>query len=150
MSDDVTEDQRQEAERVLFRYYMQWVRQMATGLAERIFRDEIEDAETLEDRMREDADSALIYTHDQRMVIATSESVNDGEAEMTDMGGGGENQTAVLAVLTFQCDIRDALQRMGLDHDFDRGVWIREVVAGEHGTELAILWDKSGEEVPEE
>jgi hypothetical protein len=133
---EITEEQRSEAEDVLVRYYQQWVDRIAMSLAEQVIAGEIDDRDGLMEQMEQDTDSALTYTKDQHLVIQCSNSVSEGESRMEDMGGGGDNPAAVLAVLTMQADVQEELERLGLGDDFDREEWLAEVAAGDHGEEL--------------
>jgi len=138
----VTENQVKEAESVLYRHYRDWVDSEVEALTDAIFREEVEDYEGLVERMEQNTDDALIYTKDQHLVIFTSESTSEGQQEMEDLGGGGDNLIGVLALLTFRVDVRDAMERVGLTNDFDRVDWIKSVIGGEQGPELAVAWDK--------
>ena len=72
---------------------------------------------------------------------------------MEELGGGGDNLVGTWAVLTYRVDVRDAMERAGMDlNSFDRIEWIREVIKGKHGDELSVLWDaflQRGGSVPE-
>ncbi len=139
----VTEEEVKEAKNVLWRQYRQWVDDEVLGLADEIFAGEINDGDELRERMESNTDGGLIYTHDQHMVIFVSESVSDGESRLEDMGGGGDNHLGVLALLTYQVDVEEAMSRVGMDMgDFDPIVWIKEVAKGQHDDELAVAWDK--------
>jgi len=149
----ISDEEASAASDVLQRKYQQWVDATARDLAEEVMRGEIEDSGGLHDRLHETVDDSMTYTYDQHLVLFASESISEGADEMRDMGGGGNNPVASLAFCTFRVDVQDALSHLGLGGDFDQGEWVREVSQGEHGAELAVLWDKlaeSGLELPEE
>lgn len=119
--------------------YRGWVDGEVESLIDAIASDEGNDAEGLYERMRENTDSSLIYTRDQHMVIFCSNSVAEGASEMQDMGGGGDNATAVLALLTYQIDVRGAMEQVGLvggRRDWDREEWLDAARSGEYGEEI--------------
>lgn len=105
-------------------YYRGWVKDEADNVVRAIRDGEVLDEEGLRQCLDEQTDSRLIYTADQQLVLFVSESVDEGASEMEDMGGGGDNPTAVLAVLTYRIDVSDALRRRGIDYDFDRDAWL--------------------------
>lgn len=125
------------AEGILDREYYRWVEGEVETLVDAIRDEEVTDYESLRETMEQNTDASLIYTHDQRMVIYCSNSVDDGAQEMEDMGGGGDNAAAVLALLTYQVDVREALDRIGLGGDFDREEWLEAAREGEYGEEIA-------------
>lgn len=149
---DISEDERKEAERVLYRYYREWVDQIVSGLAYKIFAGDIEDGDGLREQMEQNTDDALIYTPDHHMVIASSESISDAEERLEDMGGAEPSRViAVIAVLAFQVDVGDAMTRAGMDpNDFNPGVWVRAAAKGEHGSEFAVRWDQFATQNPKD
>lgn len=139
----VTDEQVKDAERVLYRHYRDWVAQVVTGLAQAIFDEEIDDAESLREHMEQDTDSFLIYTHDQRMVLFVSESTEAGFERAEDLRGGDEGHPdpALVALLTFQHDVEGRMEHVGMDlNNFDRDEWIKGGFGEDE--EIAVMWDQ--------
>ncbi len=147
MSHDVTDEEVNAAKSVIRRSYYQWVNSTANDLVRQFF-DEIEGgSDELYDRLNEVVDSAMTYTSDQYMVIFASESSDEGLQEAQDLGGElNNNFVAQWAFLTFQIDVREALDRNDLLHDGpsdasreERIAWLIE----EHGN---LFYRKGGTE----
>jgi hypothetical protein len=109
MSNRITDAEAEEAKRVLYRHYREWVADTANNLVEDYIRGEIEDEAGLEERLDSDTDSAMTYTKDQWDVLYSSEATSQAEEELQDMGGGVENHIAGLAYYTFRIDVRELL-----------------------------------------
>lgn len=135
----VSDDDLKRATDVVERYYFEWTAGAAQNLAERVLNGEIDDSESLQERLHEDCDSAMTYYKDQSLVLFASNSVDAGADEMQDMGGGGDNPQTVLAFLTFQIDVRERLDSLGLGGDFTPADYAIEVMNGEHDEDL-LVW----------
>jgi len=118
MSDRITDAEAEEAKRILYRHYREWVADTVNNLVEDYIRGEIEDEEGLEERLNSDADSALTYTKDQYEVIYNSENTNDGLDMARDSGmfdreqrGGSResNPVSIWAYYTLDIDVRELL-----------------------------------------
>lgn len=126
------------ADAILYRVYRGWIHATSDDLVRCVIDGECEDYESLRERLEQDCDSALIYTHDQNMVIyaADGSSTQAGAAEAEEMGGsreggGPDSGLPIWALLTYQHDVWDRLDSMGLNGDFDRGAWLEAAQAGE-------------------
>lgn len=135
----VTEEDLKRATDTIDRYYFEWTASTAQNLAERVLNGEIDDAEALAERLHEDCDSAMTYYKDQSLVLFASGNVDAGADEMEGMGGGGENPQTTLAFLTFQIDVRERLDSLGLGGDFTPADYAVEVMNGEHDEDL-LVW----------
>lgn len=125
------------AEAILYRIYRGWIQGTSDDLVRCVIDGECEDYESLRERLEQDCDSAMTYTHDQYMVIyaADGSSTQAGAAEAEEMGAAGSEVDAGLplwALLTYQHDVWDRLDSMGLNGDFDRDAWLEAAQAGEY------------------
>lgn len=144
--DRVTDEEVDRANGVLQRYYAEWVEQIARGIAEQVLSGDIEDYDRLVDALHENIDGQIIYTKDQYLVIyaASGRSASEGSDQAHDTGSEGapEQTLAAWAYFTLEADVQSELSNFGLQGDFDRVEWIREVLDGRYGAELPVLWDK--------
>lgn len=140
----VSDDELDRATGVIQQWYREWAQSTANDLVYDFMRGEIEDLDSFQERLDETTDSSMTYTVDQSRTLFASDSVDAAGREVEDMGGAGENAQAVLAVLTFRIDVREAMwsefsEVEDLD-PYERLVWLAE----NHGTELAKLGEAGG------
>jgi len=141
---DNEDEKRELAEAILYRIYRGWVESECDNLIDAIFNGEVTDEDELRQRLDENTDGALIYTHDQYMVIFAAESRSvsagaEGVRELGDAQAPPDEQIGLWAVLTYREDVNDRLGRMGLgDGDFDRQTWLEAASEGEYAD-----WDET-------
>ncbi len=107
----VTDEELNSATSTIERWYHEWARETAISLMHDFFSGEIADRDDFQERLDTVTDDAMIYNVDQSRTLFASSSVDQAMDDLRDMGGGGENAQAALAVLTFRIDVQEQLER---------------------------------------
>ncbi len=119
--DRVTDEQAEEAKRVLYRHYREWVADTANNIVKDFITGETEDIGSTE-RLDSDVESAMIYTKDQWDTVYSSEISTEAAEDLRENGvdPSSENYLMIWAITTFRMDVQELLGLSEAAQEFEQ------------------------------
>lgn len=108
----VTDAELVAAKGVIQRYYHEWIESTAADLIKQVYQGQwTQDADMLQEAIRETADSAMTYFSDQYLTIFATNSHDEALDRMRDIGNElPDNFPAPWAYYAFEADLNDIIQ----------------------------------------